>query len=62
MARAAFLEGMRELEQEYGVELPKGASSLVVNAGKKAVSRHGPVILEGIAKLHFKTKDAVLHA
>jgi ribonuclease HIII len=61
LARAAFVEGMEELEKEHGLSLPKGASSLVVQAGKKAVAIKGPEILEKVAKLHFKTREVVLH-
>lgn len=59
LARAGFVEGMEELEKEFGVKLPKGASSLVVDAAKKAVVKHGEQILENIAKLHFKTTQQV---
>lgn len=62
LARAAFVEGMLELEEECRLTLPKGASSSVTEAGKKAVLSYGPSILEKISKTHFKTKDVILHA
>ncbi len=60
LARAAFLEGLKKLEKEYGVLLPKGASSLVVQAAQKIVAQHGRELLSKLAKLHFKTLNDVL--
>ncbi|OGN59817.1 MAG: ribonuclease HIII [Chlamydiae bacterium RIFCSPHIGHO2_12_FULL_27_8] len=59
IARAGFLKGLEELSEEYEVELPKGASSEVIKIGKKIVSKHGPEILEKIAKIHFKTTEEI---
>ncbi len=61
LARAAFLEGLERLGKQYEIELPKGASSLVIKAGKELVKKFGPQILEQTAKLHFKTKEEVLN-
>ena len=61
LARAAFLEGLEKLGEKVGMVLPKGASAAVVSAGKALVSKHGEVILEEVAKLHFKTKQDVLN-
>lgn len=60
LARAGFLHGLRELSQKTGVDLPKGASSLVQDAAKKFIAAHGPAALGDVAKLHFKTTDQVL--
>jgi ribonuclease HIII len=60
LARAAFLEGLEALSKQYGIEIPKGASSQVVRVGKQLVNKFGPAILEQVAKLHFKTKEEVL--
>jgi ribonuclease HIII len=60
LARAAFLEGMDKLSQMAGMELPKGASQLVIDAGKRLVAKHGQAALANYAKLHFKTLDKVL--
>ena len=62
LARAAFLEGLKQLENAFHIPLPKGASSLVTQAAQKAVLKQGPAILEDIAKMHFKTTQAVLNA
>ncbi len=62
LARAAFVEGIQKLEEETNLTLPKGASSQVTEAAKKAVKVHGPTILEKISKTHFKTTQVVLDA
>jgi ribonuclease HIII len=61
LARAAFVEGIEQLGNEFGIELPKGASSQVIAVGKKLVAKHGASILNSVAKTHFKTRDEVLH-
>jgi len=61
IARAAFLKGLEELSSEYEQKLPKGASSFVIDIGRKIVEKHGPEALEKVAKLHFKTKEAILN-
>ncbi|NGX34989.1 MAG: Ribonuclease HIII [Candidatus Anoxychlamydiales bacterium] len=61
IARAAFLKGLEELSAEYNQKLPKGASSFVIDIGRKFVETHGPEALEKVAKIHFKTKDVILN-
>ena len=61
LARGAFLEGLEKLSQMLGMTLPKGASAQVVQAGKTLVLKYGEERLVEVAKLHFKTKDEVLH-
>ncbi len=60
LARAGFLEGMETLSQEIGSVLPKGAGKPVLTAGVKLVVKHGPDVLEKVAKTHFKTKGEIL--
>ena len=60
LARAAFLEGMERLSEQFELEIPKGASSQVIRIGKQLVRKFGPQILEQAAKLHFKTKGEIL--
>ena len=62
LARAAFLEGLAELSEKFQVQIPKGASSAVIIAAKKAIAKHGNEILPLISKTHFKTTQAVLDA
>ena len=61
LARSAYVEGMEQLSKQVEMELPKGASSQVIQIGKRLVSKHGPDILTSVGKLHFKTKEAILH-
>lgn len=60
LARQTFLEGLNALSQQYGVKLPKGASSVVIDVGGKFLIKLGKEALSRVAKLHFKTLDAIL--
>jgi len=60
LARASFLKGLEELSAKYNHKLPKGASSLVIDSGKKFVELHGDEKLEKVAKIHFKTKEEII--
>ena len=60
LARTGFLRGLRELGTKIGVELPKGASDRVQVAARQVIEKCGPAALGEVAKLHFKTTDAVL--
>lgn len=59
LARAAFLDGLKRLSDEYAIELPKGASKAVVQTGQKIVAKFGAEVLEKVAKTHFKTTHDV---
>ena len=60
LARTGFLRGLRALGDKIGVELPKGASDRVQVAARLVIQQRGPAALGDVAKLHFKTTDAVL--
>lgn len=60
VARAHFLRGLAELEAEWGVDLPKGASQGVEEAARAFVAEHGEASLPEVAKVHFQTTDRVL--
>jgi ribonuclease HIII len=60
LARSAFLSGLKELGDEVQFTLPKGASAIVIAAGKELVAKEGEKILDKVAKTHFKTMDSVL--
>jgi ribonuclease HIII len=60
LARAEFLKRLYFLSQDVGLELPKGASTLVEEAAVKLVRRHGAEVLERVAKTHFKITQRVL--
>ncbi len=59
LARAEFLHRLRKLSEEFGMDLPKGAT-VVIGPGKKFVAMHGPGALSQVAKMHFKTSGQVL--
>ena len=60
IARAEFVTKLDQLGKDFGVELPKGASPKVIEAGKLLVDKHGEEVLEKVSKTHFKTKDDIL--
>jgi ribonuclease HIII len=60
LARAEFLRKLKRLGEEIGMELPKGASSLVIDAGTRIVRGKGASALTQVAKTHFKTYQDVL--
>jgi ribonuclease HIII len=60
VARAEFLLRLARLSGEIGTTLPKGASPAVELAGRMIVKKHGEERLRSVAKLHFKTTQAVL--
>lgn len=59
LARAEFLNRLKKLSEEFGVDLPKGATN-VVPVAKRFVTMHGQAKLDEVAKLHFKTTQQVL--
>lgn len=60
LARETFLLGLEQLEKEFSLKLPKGASQGTIEAGKAFVKKHGSQALCHVGKLHFKTKDSIL--
>ncbi|MGI6644066.1 MAG: ribonuclease HIII [Bacillota bacterium] len=60
IARDRFLSKLEIISQEVGTNLPKGASSAVIEAARKIVETKGETVLAEIAKLHFKTTTRVL--
>jgi ribonuclease HIII len=61
LARMTFVESLQQLSEKFKIELPKGASALTIQAGKKLVREYGSEVLEQTGKLHFKTLDAILN-
>ncbi len=60
LARAEFLKRLYFLSQDVGIDLPKGSSSLVEEAGLRLVKLHKVQILDKIAKKHFKLTRRIL--
>jgi len=59
LARAEFLLRLRKLSDEFGIDLPKGATN-VISTGRAFVTKHGAAALPQVAKMHFKTSQQVL--
>lgn len=62
LAREGFLRALKEMETQYALTLPKGASDAVRAAAVELAKKHGPQVLIKAAKCHFRTADAVLQA
>jgi len=59
LARHEFVSRLAQLGKTDGVELPKGAASATIDAGKRFIQVHGVEKLGMVAKLHFKTTQVV---
>ncbi len=59
IARNEFVTRLKELGDDFGITLPKGASQAVVDVAVTLAKRHGIEVLRKVAKLHFKTTDVV---
>ena len=63
LARAAFLNALRNMEKTFGIEtIPKGCSAKVKQVATELVADKGPGILLKTCKCHFRTTDQVLAA
>ena len=60
LARAEFLIRLKRLSEEVGTALPKGASQTVELGARMVLKKHGRDRLKSVAKLHFKTTQAIL--
>jgi ribonuclease HIII len=54
LARAAFLEGIAQLEERAATDLPLGSGTPIAPALRRYVEIHGVAGLGQVAKLHFK--------
>lgn len=59
LARAEFLRRLKRLGEEFGMTLPKGASTQVLDAGAAFIRKHGVEKLVEVSKTHFKTYENV---
>ena len=55
LARAEFLRRLKQLSEETGIPLPKGASKKVDEAAALVLKEKGEAVLKKVAKIHFKT-------
>lgn len=60
ISRYIFLQEMNKISQSVGMELPKGASNLIDEVGKKIISKFGKDKLSEIAKLNFSNTDRIM--
>jgi ribonuclease HIII len=61
LARDEFVRRLRELGNEIGIVLPKGAGANVDEAAKNILEKLGKDKLSSIAKMHFKTATKILN-
>lgn len=59
IARDEFVQRLAALSKEYGIEMPKGASAQVDEAGREFLKKHGMDKLGEVAKLHFRTTQKI---
>ncbi len=59
LARDVFVQRIKELGNEFDLELPKGASAKVDQIGAEFLSKHGINKLGQVAKLHFRTTQKI---
>jgi len=59
LARDVFVQRIKELGNEFDLELPKGASAKVDQVGVEFLSKHGINKLGQAAKLHFRTTQKI---
>ncbi|WP_373531887.1 ribonuclease HIII [Vampirovibrio sp.] len=55
VARYRFTQGMRNLSEQFGIQLPFGANPIVKQRARALVAQSGKDALGQVAKLHFKT-------
>ena len=55
LARDEFVKRLAALGKNFNVELPKGAGTNVDAVAKELFAKHGADVMEGIAKMHFRT-------
>ena len=60
ISRYLFLKEIEQMGNELGAFIPKGASEMVDEFGKKIVSKYGKDKLYSIAKLNFKNTEKIL--
>ena len=59
LARATYVRKMAEMEQNYGVNFPKGCAQQVKDAAKEFIAKYGKSRLSEVCKTHFKTYNEV---
>lgn len=60
ISRYYFIKEIEKIGNEIGMFIPKGASTLVDDCGKKIIEKFGKDKLKNIAKLNFKNTEKIL--
>lgn len=60
LARHGFVTWLADAGERMGVPLPKGVSPAVKDTARRIVSERGGMMLQALAKMHFKTSAEVL--
>ena len=55
LAREQFLKIMADFSSKYGVQIPKGCNSAVIDAAREIAGRFSKDELKNLVKTHFKT-------
>lgn len=59
LAREQFLKGIAEISSRYGVIIPKGASSQVLETARSIAQKYTKEELKNAVKTHFKTYSQI---
>ena len=59
LARAAFVHKIKELQEIYGIEFPKGCAPQVKDCAREFITKYSKDRLKEVCKTHFKTYNEV---
>jgi ribonuclease HIII len=59
LARERFIDWLRDARRTWGEELLRGVSGQVKDMARRLVEKHGPEVLQKVAKTHFKTAGEI---
>lgn len=62
LARATFLNSLKDLGEKLGIELPKGAAEKTLATASTIIKKHGIEALEKVCKKHFRSYNQVNEA
>ena len=60
LARATFVQKMKQMELAFGCNFPKGCNNIVKDAAAEFIKKHGKERLIEVCKAHFKTYKEIL--
>lgn len=60
LARATFVQKIRQMENFYGCKFPKGCNDGVKTSAKEFISKYGKERLDEVCKVHFKTYNELM--